>query len=230
MSEFRDQVVLITGATGALGEIVTSQFLDAGAHVVGVDLDWSQPPVSQRVRPIVLDLVDPEQCRRAVNMTLEQHHRIDILLHLVGGYATGTTIAETPDDVWQRMMNMNLHSTFNLCRAVLPHMMAMKRGRIIAIGAKAGVDPVSKMGAYHVSKSAMHSLIRAIGRECRGSGVTANAILPSIIDTVTNRTAMPEADYSKWVTPRVIAQLITYLASEASADINGSLIPIYGRA
>jgi len=230
MSEFRDQVVIITGATGALGEIVTSQFLDAGAHVVGVDIDWSHPPESARVLPLTLDLIDPQQCRQAVEAALAKHRRIDILLHLVGGFTSGQSVAETSDETWYRMLNINLNSTFNLCRAVLPHMLSVGRGRIIAIGAKAGVDPVSNMGAYHVSKAATHALIRSIGRECRGTGVTANCILPSIIDTVTNRQAMPDADQSKWVSPRVIAQLITYLASKASADINGSLIPIYGRA
>jgi len=214
MSEFRDHVVLITGACGALGEIVTSQFLDAGAHVVGVDIEWPEPPESQRVLPL----------------TLEHHRRIDILLHLVGGFTSGKTLAETCDAEWQRMLNINLNSTFNLCREVLPQMLKARRGRMIAIGAKAGVDPVAKMGAYHVSKAATHALIRAIGRECRGTGVTANAILPSIIDTATNRANMPDADYSKWVSPRVIAQLIQYLASQAAADVNGALIPIYGRA
>lgn len=208
MSEFRDHVVLITGACGALGEIVTSQFLDAGAHVVGVDIEWPRPPESGRVLPLTLDLIEPEQCRRAAALTLDHHRRIDILLHLVGGFTSGKTLAETCDAEWHRMLNINLNSTFNLCREVLPQMLKERRGRIIAIGAKAGVDPVVGMGAYHVAKAATHALIRAIGKECRGTGVTANAILPSIIDTATNRASMPGADYSKLVSPRVIAQLI----------------------
>lgn len=211
-----------------LGEIVTRQFLDAGAHVVGVDITWLNPPESQRVLPIQLDLGDPAQCRQAVDIALERFGRIDVLIHLVGGYHTGDTIAETTDETWFHMMNINLHSTFKLCREVLPHMLENKRGRIIAIGAKAGVDPVAKMGAYHVSKAAVHALIRAIGRECKGTGVTANAILPSIIDTENNRKAMPDADYSMWVQPVVIAQLIQYLASGSAVGINGALIPIYG--
>lgn len=228
MSEFRDQVVFVTGACGKLGEIVTRQFLDAGAHVVAVDLQWVSPPDSERVLPIQLDLGDPAQCRKAVDIAIERFGRIDVLIHLVGGYHTGDTIAETTDETWFHMMNVNLHSTFKLCREVLPHMLLNKRGRIIAIGAKSGVDPVYKMGAYHVSKAAVHALIRSIGRECKATGVTANAILPSIIDTEINRTEMPDADYSKWVQPVAIAQLIQYLASGSAADINGALIPIYG--
>jgi NAD(P)-dependent dehydrogenase (short-subunit alcohol dehydrogenase family) len=230
MSQFRDQVVLITGATGGLGEIVTRLFLDAGAHVVGVALHWNEPPKTSRVLPLELDLSVPEQCRSAVNLTLERHGRIHMLVHLVGGFTAGMTIAETTDEIWLGMLNVNLISTFNLCREVLPHMLRAGRGRIIAIGSKAGVDPISHMGAYHVSKAASHALIRAIGRECKGTGVTANAILPSIIDTPGNREAMPDADWGKWVSPTSIAQLIMFLASEAASEINGALIPIYGEA
>ncbi len=228
MSQFRDQVVLVTGATGGLGEIVTRLFLDAGAHVVGVALRWDDAPRSARVLPLELDLSVPEQCRRAASLTLERHGRIHMLVHLVGGYSAGMTIAETSDEVWLGMLNANLISTFNLCREVLPHMLRSGRGRIIAIGSKAGVDPLARMGAYHVSKSAAHALIRAIGRDCKGTGVTANAILPSIIDTPGNREAMPDADWDKWVSPTSIAQLIMFLASEAASEINGALIPIYG--
>src|SRR5215468_8045802 len=109
MSEFRDQVVLITGATGDLGTIVTRQFLDAGAHIVGVDIDWSHPPESTRILPVKIDLTDPNQCLRAVSTALEHHHRIDMLLHLVGGFTSGQTVAETSDEVWHRMLNINLN-------------------------------------------------------------------------------------------------------------------------
>jgi NAD(P)-dependent dehydrogenase (short-subunit alcohol dehydrogenase family) len=229
MPEYRDQVVLVTGATGGLGEMVTRHFLDGGAHVVGVALHWDHAPESERVLPLQLDLLEPTDCRKAVSLTLEKYHRIDKLVHLVGGYDAGTPIAMTSDDMWYRMMDINLHSMFNLGREVLPHMLAQGRGRIIAIGSKVGVDPLPKMGAYHVSKAAMHALIRVMALECRGSGVTVNAILPSIIDTASNRTAMPEWDHTKWVNPGSIAQLILYLASEAAAEINGALIPIYGQ-
>ncbi|MBI4909440.1 MAG: SDR family NAD(P)-dependent oxidoreductase [Acidobacteria bacterium] len=230
MSEFRDQVILITGATGGLGEIVTRNFVDGGAHVVAVAVDWPHPPESHRVVPLTLDLVEPEQCRKAVTQTLQEFQRIDALIHLVGGFAGGTTIAATTDETWDHMMDINLHATFNLCREVMPHMMASGRGRIIAIGSKAGSEPAPRFGAYHVSKAAMHALIRVLALECKGSGITANAILPSTIDTPWNRESMPEADFNKWVKPGAIAQLIMYLASEAAASVNGALIPIYGES
>jgi NAD(P)-dependent dehydrogenase (short-subunit alcohol dehydrogenase family) len=228
MSEFLDQVVLITGATGALGRRVTRHFLDGGAHIVGADLDWDEPPESERVLPIQLDLIDPLQCRRAVNAALEKHRRIDMLVHLVGGYSAGIPIAMTSDEDWHHMMGINLHCTFNLAREVLPHLLAQGRGRIIAMGSKMGLEPHAKMGAYHVSKAAMHALIKVMALECRGTGVTVNAIVPSIIDTQSNRALMPDKDHTKWVNPNSIAQLICYLASEAATDINGALIPVYG--
>lgn len=196
---------------------------------MGVAIEWPEPPDSQRVTPLTLDLVDPAQCRKAVSETLARHRRIDHLIHLVGGYSAGKAIAETSDEIWQNMLAINLNSTFNLCREVLPQMMKQKRGRIIAMGSKAGRNPVANLGAYHVSKAAMHALIRSIGTECRGTGVTANAILPSIINTASNRAAMPNADHSKWVRPSAIAHLIRYLASDAASEINGSLVPIYGQ-
>lgn len=230
MSGFRDQVLLITGANGGLGEIVTRQFLDAGAYIVAVSKGLDQPPESKRILPLVLNLKNPAECRQAVNTAITTYGRIDFLVHLVGGFAGGKTIAETDDATWDGMLGINLNATFNLCREVLPTMLKQRRGRIIAIGSKAGVDPVPTLGAYHVSKAAMHALIRAIGAECVGTGVTANAILPSTIDTPSNRQSMPDADFSKWVSPRTIAQLIMYLASDAASDINGALIPIYGAA
>lgn len=223
-------MILITGATGGLGEIVTRNFVDGGAHVVAVALDWPEPPESHRVLPLTLDLTDPEQCRKAVTQTLQTHQRIDALIHLVGGFAGGTTLAATTDETWERMMNINLHATFNLSREVLPHMMAAGRGRVIAIGSKAGVEPAPRLGAYHVSKAAVHALIRALAVECKGTGITVNAILPSTIDTPWNRESMPAADPHKWVKPGAIAQLIMYLASEAAGSVNGALIPIYGES
>jgi NAD(P)-dependent dehydrogenase (short-subunit alcohol dehydrogenase family) len=230
MSAFCDQVVLLTGANGGLGEIVTRQFIDDGAYVVAVDKHWPNPPGSQRILPVNLDLLDPQQCRRAVNLTLEKHQRIDMLVHLVGSYGGGQPVAETSDETWYGMFDSNLHATFNLCREVLPHMLRQGRGRIIATGSKAGVNPQRNYGAYHVSKAAMHALMRVMALECRGTGVTVNAILPNTIDTPGNRCAMPDADTTKWVKPNSIAQLILYLASEAASEINGSLIPVNGKS
>jgi NAD(P)-dependent dehydrogenase (short-subunit alcohol dehydrogenase family) len=230
MPEFLDQVVLITGAAGALGEIVTRNFVDGGAHIVGVDIDWSDArPDTSRVTPVELDLREPAHCRKAVAVAMERHGRIDVLINLVGAFEDGATIAHTSDETWNRMMNINLNATFNLSREVLPAMLERGRGRIIAMGSKAGVNPQPGMAAYHVSKAALHALIRVMAAECKGSGVTVNAVLPARVDTPHNRALFNEDQRAKMVNPGSIAQLILFLASEGAAEINGALVPVYGR-
>ena len=153
-----------------------------------------------------------------------------MLLHLVGGFAGGQPVWETRDDTWQRMLDLNLNTAFYMVRAVLPHMVAAGRGRIVAVGSRTGVEPAANFGAYGVSKAALTALIRTIAAEVRQTGVTANLVLPSVIDTDANRAASPTADFSRWVRPESIAALLLWLASDAAADVNGAAIPIYGRA
>jgi NAD(P)-dependent dehydrogenase (short-subunit alcohol dehydrogenase family) len=109
-------------------------------------------------------------------------------------------------------------------------MLAQKRGRIIAVGSRAGVEPVATLSAYSASKAALVALVRSAAAELVSTGVTANVVLPSVIDTPENRASDPKADYSTWVKPASIADLIVYLASDAAADVNGAAIPIYGKA
>lgn len=231
MPQFRDQVVLVTGANGALGEVVTRNFIDGGAHVVGVDLDWSGArSETSRLTAVELDLRDPAQCRRAVSVAMEQHGRIDVLVNLVGVFEEGESIAQTSHETWSQILDVNLNITFNLAREVMPPMLAQGRGRIIAMGAKAGVNPQPRMGAYHVSKAALHALIRVMAAECRGTGVTVNAVLPAKMDTSENHATATEAELARMVNPRSIAALILFLASESACEINGALVPVYGRS
>jgi NAD(P)-dependent dehydrogenase (short-subunit alcohol dehydrogenase family) len=126
------------------------------------------------------------------------------------------------------MLDLNLNSAFYIMRAALPVLVAAGRGRIVAVGSKTAVEPVAKLSAYGVSKAGLVALVRTIALELRGTGVTANAVLPSVIDTPANRAADPSADFSRWVAPESIAGLILWLASSAAADVNGAVIPIYG--
>jgi NAD(P)-dependent dehydrogenase (short-subunit alcohol dehydrogenase family) len=114
-------------------------------------------------------------------------------------------------------------------RAVLPGMVKAGHGRIVAVGSRAAVEPLASFAAYSVSKAALVTLVKTVALEVKDAGVTANVILPSVIDTPVNRAAMPSADVSKWVTPQSIAGLLVWLASDASHDVNGAAIPIYGR-
>jgi NAD(P)-dependent dehydrogenase (short-subunit alcohol dehydrogenase family) len=159
-----------------------------------------------------------------------QHGPLDALVHLVGGFSGGSPLTETSDQTWDGMINVNLRTAFYAMRAVLRPMTAAGRGRIVAVGARMAVEPSPNFAAYAVSKAALVALVRNVAAEGKKSGITANIVLPSIIDTPQNRKAMPDADYSKWVRPESIAKLIVWLASDAAADTIGAVIPIYGRA
>jgi len=163
-----------------------------------------------------------------VDAVMARFGRLDVVAHTVGGFAGGQLVSETDDATFQRMLDLNLNSTFYLLRAVLPAMRKTGNGRIIAIGSRAAVDPGPRVGAYSASKAAMVSLIRTVALENKDAGITANVILPGTIDTPANRKAMPTADVSKWVQPASIASLITWLAGAAGKDVNGAVIPVYG--
>jgi NAD(P)-dependent dehydrogenase (short-subunit alcohol dehydrogenase family) len=231
MSEFSKRVILITGATGGLGDPVTKMFLDAGAMVAGV---WStSKPLdlqASRFMGVQADLTTAAGARSAVEQVLKEAKRIDGLLHLLGGFAGGKPVAETDDETWDRMMRLNLNAAFYTMRAVLPHMLKARQGRIVAIGSRTGVEPVAALSAYGASKAGLIALVRTIAAEVKDAGITANVVLPSVIDTPANRQAFPNADFSKWVKPEAIANLLLWLASDAAADVNGAVIPIYGVA
>ena len=227
MGQFDERVVLISGVTGGLGGAVARAFLEAGATVAGVSRTLDS---KARFLSVAADVATPSGAQAAVARVLESTGRIDVLLHLVGGFAGGQPVWETRDDTWQRMLDLNLNTAFYMARAVLPHMVAAGRGRIVAVGSRTGVEPAANFGAYGVSKAALTALIRTIAAEVRQTAVTANVVLPSVIDTDANRAASPTADFSRWVKPESIAALLLWLASDTAADVNGAAIPIYGRA
>lgn len=187
-------------------------------------------PAGQKYLEVTADVATPEGARMAVDSVLAATGRIDALAHLVGGFDGGQSVAETTDDVWNRMMSLNLNAAFYTMRAVLPHMLQAGRGRIVAVGSRTSVEPAAGLSAYGASKAALTTLLRTVAAEVRLSGITANVVLPSVIDTPANRASMPAADYARWVKPASIARLILWLASDAAADTNGAAVPVYGRA
>ena len=218
------KVVLMTGGSGGLGQTVLPAFVSAGARVIAGDRQpLSRPP--PEVTPIKADVTDEGDVRRLVNEAIRTSGRIDALVNLVGGFAQGR-IVETDLSAWQRMLTMNLTSAFLLSKAVLPHMLERRMGRILHVAARAAVEPFPGAAAYIVSKSGLVALIRTLSMELRESGVTVNGILPNTIDTPGNRKAIPNADPSKWVRPEVIARTLVFLASDDAFQINGALIPI----
>lgn len=216
------RVALISGVSGGLGGAVTRAFARAGFSVAGVARGAGNF--------IDADLTRPEGARLAVEAALRQAGRIDVLAHLMGGFAGGHPVEATDDETWQRMLDLNLNAAFYLCRAVLPTMKAAGWGRILTIGARTAVEPAANFAAYGVAKAALMALTRTMALEGRAHGITANTVLPSTIDTPANRAAMPQADHSRWVKPQAIADLLVWLASEGAGDISGAVVPIYGGA
>lgn len=225
----KGKVAIVTGANGGLGTYVTQALLDAGATVVGVSRKIQQSEfTSSAFTALPAEMSTGDGARKMVEGAVAQFGRIDIVVHTVGGFAGGRSIAETDDGAFQRMFDLNLNSTFYFLRAVLPAMRKTGNGRIIAIGSRAAVDPGAGVGAYSASKAAMVSLIRTVALENKDAGITANVILPGTMDTQANRKSMPTADRSKWVQPSDIASLIVWLAGEAGKDVNGAVLPVYG--
>ena len=223
-------VAVVTGADGGLGTHVTHALLGAGFSVVGVSPNIRQDSFDHpHFTALPATLNSLEAARNATATVISHFGKIDVLAHLVGGFAGGPTVADTDDATFQRMFDMNVNAAFHTLRAVLPHMRKAGSGRIIAIGSRAAESPGATVGAYSASKAALVSLIRTVAIENKDAGITANVILPGTMDTPANRAAMPDADTSQWVQPASVASLIVWLASDAGKDVTGATIPVYGR-
>jgi NAD(P)-dependent dehydrogenase (short-subunit alcohol dehydrogenase family) len=225
----KDRVVLITGAKGGLGSFVTNTFLDAGAFVVGTSRSISQSdfPIATFLAESV-DFTKPADVNKMVERVVSQFGRLDILVHVLGGFAGGKTVAETDDATWEQMRDLNLNSAFYVLRAAVPHLRKSGSGRVIAIGSLTATEPHAGLAAYVTFKSALAMLVRSVAVENKDAGVTANVILPGTMDTPANRKAMPTADFTKWLQPQDVANLALWLADTNAGHITGAVIPIDG--
>jgi len=224
-----NKVVLITGAKGGLGSFVTQRFLAAGATVVGTSRSISQadfPEANFVALPV--DFTKAGAASKAVESVVSRFGRLDVLVHVLGGFAGGQTVAETDDATWERMRDLNLTSAFYVLRAAIPHLRKSGKGRIIAIGSLAAVEPHARLGAYVTFKAALATLVRTVALENKDAGLTANVVLPGTMDTPTNRKAMLGADFSKWVRPGDVADLVLWLADDRATHITGTAISVDG--
>jgi NAD(P)-dependent dehydrogenase (short-subunit alcohol dehydrogenase family) len=226
-------VAVVTGGTGALGQSVVLRFLHDGATVA---VPWIVPEEwetlrsragdgSARLHGARVDGTDESAFAAFVAEVLARHQRLDVLVNTVGGFAGGD-LASTSLAEWRRMLDLNLTSAVIGCRAVLPAMRAARRGRIVNVASRAVVPPLGGFIAYTVSKSAVIALTQALAQEERPHGIGVNAVLPSTMDTPANRSAMPDADRSGWVTTDAVADVIAYLASDAAGAVSGATIAV----
>jgi NAD(P)-dependent dehydrogenase (short-subunit alcohol dehydrogenase family) len=222
------KVLIITGALGALGKVVAEVAQSRGARIAGIDHAPSQIPATpERIEIGGVDLSDAAQAATAVDAAAKHFGRLDALINIAGGFAF-ESVGDGDIKTWQRMYALNVLTALNTSRAALPHLAASGAGRIVNIGAMGALQAGNGMGPYAASKAGVHRLTEALASEWKGK-VTVNAVLPSIIDTKANRADMPKADFSKWVSPQELAEVILFLASDAASGVTGALIPVSGR-
>jgi NAD(P)-dependent dehydrogenase (short-subunit alcohol dehydrogenase family) len=218
--------VVITGGFGVLGQAATEIFIGSGDKVARIDFaSVPQFPIANVLDVGGVDLTDAGATQAAIDKIVEQHGGIDVLVNIAGGFAW-ETLQGGSTETWTKMLSMNLMSNVIVTKLSLPLLVASANGRIINVGAGAAVKAGAGMGPYAASKSGVHRLTEALADELVREQVTVNAILPSIIDTPTNRADMPDADFSNWVKPDAIADVIKFLASDSGRAITGALIPV----
>lgn len=232
MQKRDNRVVFISGAAGNLGKAVADAFYEAGAILALADLhpgnlSGSYPDAS-RLLVLESDMTRLDSAEAAVEKVVAKFGRVDVLAAIAGGFAMGKPLHETSPDILEFMMGLNAGTMFNSCHAVVPHMRAGGKGKIITVGARAALSGKAGMAAYIASKSAVIRLTESLSEENKRYGINVNCVLPSIIDTPVNRRDMPEADFGAWVSPDALAEVIMFLASEASRAIHGAAIPVYG--
>lgn len=233
-----NRIALVTGGGGALGNAVVHAFLGAGAsvrvpYVVADEVPRLRARAGEhaaRLTCLAADVGNPADVRSLVRGVVERDGGIDVLVHLVGGFWGGVPVAETPDEQWDAMWNLNLRTFFLCAREVVPHMQKRGGGCIVAVSSRAGLQGAGNYAAYSVAKGAVITLAQALAEETRAFGVRVNVVAPSTIDTPANRRAMPDADHSKWVAPEAIAKVIAFLCSGDAAPVSGAVVPVYGDA
>lgn len=237
MSEFNNAVIVITGAAGNLGRAVAQAFAAQGAHLALLDLraEGIEATIAAcrgqaSARAFPTNLIDAPTVDATFDAVLGALGRIDVLANIAGGFTMGPLIQDTEDKDWDFMMDLNVRSVFNTCRRAIPAMLGNGGGRIVNVSARAAEQGKGRMGPYCASKAAVRTLTESLAAENRFDNINVNCILPGTIDTPQNRQAMPDADFSTWVPPAALADVVTFLASNAARCISGAAIPVYGKS
>jgi NAD(P)-dependent dehydrogenase (short-subunit alcohol dehydrogenase family) len=222
------KIVVVTGASGALGRVVAASALAKGAKVAGIDHAASAvKATAERIELGGIDLTDEAKAKKAIDAAATHFGKLDALINIAGGFAFETVLDGDPK-IWRRMHDLNVLTALNACRSAIPHLVKSKAARIINVGALGALQAGAGMGPYAASKAGVHRLTEALAAEWKGK-ITVNAVLPSIIDTAANRASMPNADFATWVRPEELAEVILFLASDAASAVTGTLLPVKGR-
>ena len=218
--------IIVTGGFGVLGQAVAEAFAAQGDKVARIDFAASPAvPLAGALDIGGVNLTDADATQAALDKVVAAQGGIDVLVNVAGGF-TWETLEGGTIDTWAKMQAMNLLTNATISKLALPALKVADHGRIVNIGAGAAVKAGMGMGAYTASKSGVHRLTEALAEELAGTGVTVNAVLPSVIDTPTNRADMPDADFATWVQPASLAEVILFLASPAARAVTGALVPV----
>lgn len=235
MFDFTEKAVIVTGATGNLGQAVARAFVAANARVVLVARSAERihdalPELAASPDALIApaDLTDAQSVQFVVDAALAAFGRIDILANTVGGYKAGKPVHETPIETWDFMHNLNARTAFLVSQTVVPAMRDQGSGKIIHVASRAGLRGGRNAAAYSAAKSAVIRLTESLSAELKLSNINVNCVLPGTIDTPQNREAMPNAKHERWVPPADIAKVMLFLASDAARAIHGASIPVYG--
>jgi NAD(P)-dependent dehydrogenase (short-subunit alcohol dehydrogenase family) len=230
MAQTPARTALVTGGTGGLGAAVTRELLDSGWRVV---VPWVEERELARVEEheqlelVHADCMDPAQVARASEVAGES---LRAAVNLVGGFAAGGRVHETPVEEFEAQLRLNLRATYLVCAAAIPVLLRAGGGALVCVSSRAALRPFPGAAGYITAKAAVLAFVDALDAEYRKDRIRANAIIPSVIDTPANRAAMPDADPSSWVRPEEIARTIRYLCSDDSTATSGAHVPVYGRA
>lgn len=232
------RVVLVAGGTGGLGRAVSLAFLEEGARVIVTyrkqeefdALKKVAASSASRLEGYSVDVTDEAAVGKFVEEIVARHGRLDALVNTVGGYVGGVKLWELDTKLFDQMLVLNLRSGYALSRAAVRVMLKQGSGAIVNVAAKAAIDHGAGAAAYAASKAAAVAMMDSLAEDLRGTGIRANSVLPSIIDTEINRKAMPKADFSKWPKPEEIARVIVFLCSEDAKVIHGTAVPVFGNS
>lgn len=234
MFDFSNQVVIITGASGNLGQAVADRFGQAGAHLVLVDraqdrLPQQYPALAASPNHWLatgVDVTDVEAMRQMAATAAERWGHIDVLVNTVGGFRGGAPLHEAGLDQFDFLINLNARSTWVACQSVIPHMLAQGSGKIVNVASRQSLAGGANIAAYSAAKAAVLRLTESMAADLRSKGIHVNAVLPSTIDTPQNRKDTPKADFSRWVTPEALTDVILFLASDAARALHGAGITV----
>ena len=228
--DFSSKIVLITGSSGAVGSRLLEFFMSRGATTIGTYLNETNIDIarskSEGIDLIRCNTMENAEVASLVSSITKKHGRIDILVNTVGGYIGGKSVVDLEEEEWYKMFGLNLLSAFLITKHVLPLMLQCDYGKIVHISSYTGISAQGLDSAYASSKAGLIRFVESVSKEVKDYNITVNCLLPSIIDTRSNRKMMRDANFKKWVKIDELVDILAFLSSDDSRAITGSAIPV----